>query len=148
MPDKQPRPSSHFRLNLGGHESAGVFRECTGLDSETDVIEAKAVDENGRLLIRKVPGSTKWSNITLKRGVDENLELWTWRDRVLKEGPDEARVDGTIVLVDYNGKDIAAYAFKQGWPAKYTGVSFNATANEVALEELQICHEGLDRQAP
>lgn len=66
MPDKQPRPSSHFRLNLGGHESAGVFRECTGLDSETDVIEQKAVDANGLPVVRKVPGSTKWSNITLK----------------------------------------------------------------------------------
>jgi len=145
MPKEQPRPSSHFTLKLGGHESAGVFRECTGLDSETDVIEQKAVDAKGLPQVRKVPGSTKWSNITLKRGVDENLELWKWRDKVLKEGPDDARVDGTIELVDYKGSAIATYAFKQGWPVKYTGVSLNAQANEVAVEELHICHEGLDR---
>jgi phage tail-like protein len=146
VPDKQPRPSSHFRLNLGGRENVGMFRECSGLDSETDVIEQKSVDANGLPVVRKVPGSTKWSNITLKRGIDENLELWKWRDIVIKEGPESARVDGTIELVDYNGSTIATYAFKEGWPIKYSGSSLNASGNEVALEELHICHEGLERQ--
>jgi phage tail-like protein len=146
MPDKQPRPSSHFRLNLGGRENVGMFRECSGLDSETSVIEQKAVDANGLPTVRKVPGATKWSDITLKRGVDENLELWKWRDTVIKEGPESARVDGTIELVDYDGSTIATYAFKEGWPIKYAGSSLNASGNEVALEELHICHEGLERQ--
>lgn len=145
MPAKEPRPSSHFRLKLGGHESAGVFRECTGLDSETDIIEQKAVDENGQPMVRKVPGATKWSNIQLKRGVDEESGLWKWRDKVLKEGPDGARVDGTIELVDYTGSAIATYTFKQGWPIKYGGATLNAQSNEVALEELHICHEGFER---
>jgi phage tail-like protein len=146
MPDQQPRPSSHFRLNLGGHESVGVFRECSGLDSETDVIEHKSVDANGLPVVRKVPGASKWSNITLKRGVDGNLDLWKWRDAVMKQGPDQARVDGTIELIDYDGSTIATYAFKQGWPIKYSGSALNASANEVAIEELHICHEGLERQ--
>ncbi len=145
MPDQQPRPSSHFRLNLGGHQNIGVFRECAGLDSETQVIEHKAVDANGLPFIRKVPGATKWSNITLKRGVDENLDLWKWRDVVIKQGPDSARIDGTVELIDYDGSTIATYAFAQGWPLKYAGSSLNANANEVAIEELQICHEGLER---
>ena len=54
-------------------------------------------------IIRKVPGALKWSNITLKRGVDESLELWKWRKQVIEEGPDSARVDGYIELLDYNG---------------------------------------------
>jgi phage tail-like protein len=146
VPNQQPRPSSHFRLNLNGHESVGVFRECSGLDSETEVIEHKSVDNKGLPFIRKVPGASKWSNITLKRGVDEQLNLWQWRNTVIQQGPDQARVDGTIELIDYDGSTIATYSFLQGWPIKYAGSSLNASTNEVAIEELHICHEGLQRQ--
>ena len=81
----------------------GNFRECTGLDSETTVIEHTSVDANGNPIIRKVPGALKWSNITLKRGVDESQDLSNWRKQVLQEGPDSARVDGFIEMLDYNG---------------------------------------------
>ena len=145
MPTKEPRPASHFRLKIGGHEQVGVFREVAGLESETEIVEHKSVDENGNPFVRKVPGHTKWSNLTFKRGVDENLELWKWRDQVIKEGPDSARVDGTIELLDYKGTVISTYKFLQGWPIKYSGGTLNATSNEVALEEIQICHEGLER---
>ena len=145
MPSKEPRPASHFRLDLGGHEGVGMFRECAGLDSETSVIEQHSVDDNGRPLIRKVPGAVKWSNITLKRGVDESLDIWKWREQVINSGPDSARVDGNIALIDYSGSTIATWKFEQGWPIKYTGATLNASGNEVAVEEIQICHEGLQR---
>ena len=145
MPAKEPRPASHFRLHIGGHEKVGVFREIAGLESETEIVEHKSVDENGNPFVRKVPGQTKWANLTFKRGVDENLELWKWRDQVIKEGPDAARVDGTVELLDYKGSVISTYKFIQGWPIKYSGGTFNATSNEIALEEIQICHEGLER---
>ena len=60
MPAKEPRPASHFRLNIGGHEKVGVFREVSGLESETEIIEHKSVDEKGNPFTRKVPGHTKW----------------------------------------------------------------------------------------
>jgi phage tail-like protein len=145
MPSKEPRPASHFRLDLGGHEGVGMFRECAGLDSETSVIEQHSVDDNGRPLIRKVPGAVKWSNITLKRGVDESLDIWKWREQVINSGPDSARIDGNIALIDYSGSTIATWKFDQGWPIKYTGATLNASGNEVAVEEIQICHEGLQR---
>ena len=142
---KEPRPASHFKLSIGGRESAGMFRECGGLDSETSVIEQSSVDDAGRPVVRKVPGATKWSNITLKRGVDESLDLWKWRETVIQKGPDEARTDGTIQLIDYTGGIIATWKFLQGWPIKYTGATLNASGNEVAVEEVQIAHEGLAR---
>ena len=146
MAEKEPRPVSRFELKLGGNEQVGVFRECTGMDSETEVTEHKSVDAKGQPFVRKVAGATKWSNITLKRGVDTNKKLWEWRDKVVKEGPDAARVDGTISLLDYDGKPILTYKFLQGWPIKYGGVTLNAAQNEIAMEELQICHEGLTRE--
>ena len=143
MPPKEPRPPSRFRLDLGGKEAIGIFRECTGLDSETTVIEHTSVDAQRQPGHPQGPRRVKWSNITLKRGVDENQELWNWRKQVLDEGPDSARVDGFIEMLDYNGTPIKRYKFLQGWPVKYTGVSFDPKSSDVAVEELQICHEGL-----
>jgi len=104
-----------------------------------------SVDDKGLPFVRKVPGATKWSNITLKRGVDENSELWKWRDTVVKTGPDSARTDGSIQLIDYSGQTIATWKFVQGWPIKYSGATLNASGNEVAVEEIQIAHEGMER---
>ena len=145
MPMREPRPASYFRLTLGGKESVGVFKEASGFDSETEVIEHKAIDENGRPHTRKVAGGIKWSNITLKRGVDESLDIWKWREQVIQEGPDKSRTNGSVALIDYSGSTIATWSFEQGWPIKYTGATLNAGGNEVAVEEIQICHEGLTR---
>jgi len=116
------------------------------MDSETEVTEHKSTDAKGHPYVRKVAGAVKWSNITLKRGVDTNRKLWEWRDEVVKSGPDKARVDGTISLLDYDGTAILTYKFLQGWPVKYGGVTLNASSNDVALEEVVICHEGLSRE--
>jgi len=145
MPAKEPRPASYFRLTLGGNESVGVFKEASGFDSESEVIEHKFINEQGRPETRKVLGGIKWSNITLKRGVDESLDIWKWRDSVIKEGADKGRVDGKIELLDITGSTIATYQFKQGWPVKYVAATLDASTNNVALEELHICHEGFER---
>ena len=142
---KEPRPASHFKLVLGGHEAAGVFREVSGLSSETEVIEHKYVDEQGKPNYRRVTGANKTGDITLKRGVDNNLELWKWRQTVIQSGPDAARVDGQIMLLDYDGSVISTYKFLQGWPKKYDGGTLSAASNEVALESVEIAHEGLQR---
>jgi phage tail-like protein len=142
---REPRAASHFRLVFGGHESAGLVREISGLSSETEMVEESVTDERGRPVVRKVPGGTKWGNITLKRGVDSNLELWNWRKQVIEQGPEAARVDGTIELLDVDGRPVATYRFRQGWPSKYMGPSLNAASNEVAIETIEITHEGLER---
>ena len=86
MTEKEPRSASHFELKLGDREPIAGFRECTGMDSESEVTERRSTDAKGRPLVRKVPGATKWSDITLKRGVDkaaaralgaEDRKLWT-----------------------------------------------------------------------
>ena len=142
---RQPRAASHFRLTLGGKESVGVFKEASGFDSETSVIEHTATDEQGRPAIRKVAGNPKWSNIVLKRGVDNSLDIWKWRDTVIKQGPDAARVDAKIELLDYSGGAIATYQVRQAWPIKYVAATMDAATNNVAMEELHMAHEGFER---
>jgi len=132
-------------VTLAGRASLGLFREVSGLSSETEVTEETAVDQHGRPVVRKVPGANKWGNITLKRGIDSNTDLWKWRQQVIDGGPNAAQTDGTIELLDAEGRPVATYHFLQGWPIKYQGPNLNAASNEVAMEEIEISHEGLTR---
>jgi phage tail-like protein len=140
-----PRPTSYFRLQVGGREAAGQFREVSGLDAENEIIEHKEVDKTGRTRTKKVPGILKWSNIELKRGVDIDKGLWEWRYDVETKGPDEVRTDCTLELLDYDNTPIATYTILQAWPSKYTGAAMNAGSNEVAVEAVTLAHEGFKR---
>ena len=142
---KKPRPTNHFRLTIGGRESVGMFREVSGLDSEQEIIEQKEVDAKGSPFTIKVPGNVKWSNVELKRGLDTDQVLWNWRHQVEIEGPDAARTDCTLELIDYDGSPIVTYTILQAWPSKYTGVAMNAGSNEVAVESITLAHEGFKR---
>ena len=97
------------------------------------------------MTIRKLPGLKKFSNITLKRGITDDMDLWKWRKKVMDGKIVEARQHGSIMLIDDKGNDKVRWKFVEGWPTKWTGPSFNATGNEVAIDTLEIAHEGLDR---
>ena len=142
---QKPRPTNHFRLQVGGKEAIGQFREVSGLDTESEIIEQKEVDANGRQVTVKVSGADKWSNIELKRGVDVDKGLYEWRKMVEDKGPDGARTDCTLELLDYDGSPIATYTITQAWPVKYTGVAMNAGSNEIAVEGITLAHEGFKR---
>ena len=92
-------------------------------------------------LIRKLPGSSEWLEIEVKRGVDGNLTLWSWRDQAMRQGPSAARLDGKIELFDGTGATIATYQFTQGWPARYE----LQAADGAVVESLTIVHEALQR---
>jgi phage tail-like protein len=135
-----PYRSFRFRVEIDGLTRAG-FREASGLDTTTDVIEYREGAEPAT--IRKLPGLTKFSNITLKRGVTDDDELMKWRQQVMDGNI--VRKSGSIVVMDQDGKEKLRWNFQEGWPTKWTGPSFNATGNEVAIETLEIAHEGLKR---
>ncbi|HEX6861324.1 MAG TPA: phage tail protein, partial [Thermoanaerobaculia bacterium] len=97
-----------------------------------------------QLTARKLPGLNKFSNITLKWGMTDDHELWDWRKKAMT-GKVE-RKNGSIVLLDDTGAEKMRWNFREAWPTKWTGPSFNATGNEVAIETLEIAHEGLELQ--
>jgi phage tail-like protein len=144
MADRDGNPDPYrgyrFRIELDGVERGG-FQECSGLDFSQDPIEYREGPDP--LYPRKLPGLTKYSNLTLKWGITKDEELWDWRDRALK-GTIE-RKNGSIILVDDEGNDKTRWNFEAGWPAKWTGPTFNATANEVAVETLEIALEVLKK---
>jgi phage tail-like protein len=123
----------------------GYFKKCSGIDSETEIIEQKETTADGRMIIRKVAGAMKWGDITLDRPIDTSLAMWEWRKQVIDPDIDDARRNGSIVAYDSQGAEIARWNFESGWPSKWRGADFDAATNEVATESVTITHEGLAR---
>lgn len=143
-PMKDPLVSAWFSVEFQG-QVVGAFRECTGLGSENEVVEYKASSAKGELVIKKVPGRLKWNNITLKRGITDAMDMWKWRKLVEEGNMSEARKSGSILMYNQKNEAIAQWDFLQAWPSKLTGPTANAGNNEVAIEELEITHEGYER---
>lgn len=137
---KDPYRSFNFLVEIDGITRAG-FRECSGLDTSQDPIDYR--EGNYPLTARKLPGLVKYSNITLKWGISDDKELWEWRQKAM-DGKVE-RKNGSIILLDHASQEVARWDFREAWPNKWTGPSFNATGNEVAIETLEIVHEGVKR---
>jgi phage tail-like protein len=140
---KDPYRGFRFRVQLDGITRAG-FREASGLDAATDPVDYREGDDKTATL-SKLPGLKKFSNLTLKRGITDDVELWKWRKQVMDGKINDARKNGSLVLMDDEGNDVAQWDFVAAWPTKWTGPTFNATASEVAIDTLELAHEGLDR---
>lgn len=133
-----------FSVEIQG-QVRGAFRECTGFGSENEVVESKASGPKGEYVIKKIPGRMKWNNITLKRGITDSMDMWQWRKLVELGKITEARANASITMYSPDGQAVARWNLTNAWPAKLTGPSANATNNEVAIEELEITHEGYER---
>lgn len=133
-----PFAAFNFLVEIDGVTVAG-FSECTGLSTESDVIEYREGKEP--ITVRKLPGLDKYTNIVLKRGYTTSKELWNWRKQTING--QTARQSGSIVLQDESKKEALRWNFREGWPKKWDGPAFNAKTNEVAIEVLEIAHEGL-----
>ena len=140
-----PLVSVSFYVDVGD-VFKGTFRECSGLGSESEVVEHVAAGKDGRTIIYKIPGRCKWTNVGLKRGVTDSMDVWDWRKKVEDGKVEEARKDGSIVMYDQTNTEVARWNFENGWPAKVSGPSLNASTNEIAIEELEIAHERLVRE--
>jgi phage tail-like protein len=144
MAQQDPLVSAWFGVEFQG-QVVGAFRECTGLGSQNEVVEYKASGPKGEYVVKKVPGRMTWNNITLKRGITDAMDMWKWR-AIVEEGKiDEARKNGSIVMFSQQGQEVARWDFVNAWPSRITGPTPNAANNEIAIEELEITHEGYKR---
>ncbi|WP_250037770.1 phage tail protein [Paractinoplanes maris] len=125
----------------------GGFQECTGLDLEMDVGEYVEGGRNNGVVQRA--GRAKLSRITLRRGMLHAAggridgTLWRWFADVVDGVRPLRRYDGTISLLDARQRPIGGWTFVRGLPAKLVGPALNGRTGEIAIEELQIAHEGL-----
>lgn len=140
-----PYRNYNFLVEIDGITQAG-FQECSGgLSSEMDVTEYR---EGGYSLehgatVHKLPGMTKYSNISLKWGLTDSRELYDWHRNAVKGAIE--RKNGSIILMDTEGNEAVRWNFFNGWPSKWQGSDFNAKSSDVAIETLEIAHEGIER---
>src|SRR5713226_1885499 len=125
--------SAIFDVALGG------FSECSGLEMSLDVEEYREGGRNSEVL--QFPTRIKWSKITLKRGIAVSTELWDWHYTFV-EGKGKRR-DGLVILLNNLHVPNNIWYFRRGLPVRYTVSPMNATQNSVAVESLEIAHEGI-----
>lgn len=138
---RDPYRAHSFRLEIDGIERGG-FRECSGLESTSAPITYREGDD--ALTLQQIPGMASFSPITLRWGTSDDDDLFEWR-RLVADGKVERR-NGSIVLLDDTGAEKKRWNFIEAWPSKWSGPAFNATGNDVAIEAIEITHEGLSRQ--
>ena len=137
-----PLVKFHFQVDWGGTKIG--FTEVSGLDVETEVVEYRegASPEYSKL---KMPGMQKFSNITLKRGTfQSDNEFYQWWNTV-KLNTIERR-DITIKLLNEEHDPVVVWKVKNAWPSKIQSTDLKADGNEVAIESMEIVHEGLSIQ--
>lgn len=117
----------------------GGFSECTGLEMSLELKDYEEGGNNGAVL--RFPTRVKWGNITLKKGIGAGTALWDWHYGFV-EGRGKRR-DGLIVLMNDLRVPHNIWYFRRGLPVKYTAPSLNAAQNEVAIEAIEIAHEGI-----
>lgn len=122
--------------------ASGAFQEVTGLGAQ---LEVTSYPEGGRNdSVHQLPLRHSWNRITLKRGVTRDTGLWTWYLAGLADSLG-ARRDGAVILLAPDGTYGAAWAFHGGLAARWSGPDLHAEQNAVAIEALEIAHEGLTR---
>lgn len=139
---KDPYANFNFHVEIDGIVRA-AFHEVSGLDSSIDVIEHREGGEN--ITTRKYPGQVKFSNLTLKWGIADDTELYDWHRQWATGDAAAQRKSGSVVMLDRAGQEKQRWNFKNAWPAKWTGPTFNAEGNDIAIETLELAHEGLAR---
>ena len=135
-----PYGKFRYKVEIDGLE-AGGFSEASGFDASIDVIEYREGDMVQTPM--KLPGLKKYGNITLKQGVMMAMVMYEWMIAGV-EGEVERKTI-TITILDETETATASWQVINAWPAKYTAPDFNATASEVAIETLEIAHEGMTR---
>lgn len=118
----------------------GGFQEVTGLAGE---LEVQPYAEGGiNDYVHQLPVRHSWGRLTLKRGLVRDQALWLWYQAGLSQSLG-ARRSGSILMMTPDGQPAYSWAFRGGLAVKWTGPNFNAMQGEIAVESLEIAHEGL-----
>lgn len=136
---EDPFKAYNFIVEIDGIVEAG-FTECYGLDSRTEIIAYREGADAG---VRYLPGRARYQNITLRRGITDSKAFADWRKSTVNG--EFSRRSGSIILRDDRHNEVARWNFREGWPCRLSGPGLNAMLNEVAIEEIEICHEGIER---
>jgi phage tail-like protein len=136
-----PLPKFRFEVDLGSQLKAVAFQEVSGMDVENQIIEYRK--SNSPLFSTvKMPGITKYGNITMKRGVFLNDNtFWNWHNEIKMNIIKRRTV--IIKLLDEAGKVTMQWQLLNAWPTKISSTDLKSDGNEVAVDTIEIAHDGL-----
>lgn len=135
-----PHGKFRYKVEIDGLD-AGGFSEVSGFDASIDVMEYREGDMVQTPM--KIPGLKKYGNITLKQGLADSMVLYEWIIAGVNGAVERKTI--TITLLDEEEAPAASWQVINAWPTKYTAPDFNATSSEIAIETLEIAHEGMTR---
>ena len=136
-----PYPNHNFEVSIVGIADDNLgFSEVELPSGAIEVIEYREGRDAGT--VRKLPGLVTYPNVTLKRGINGYLELYNWWSSA-RDG-DIRRADVSIRLLDEQRREVMRWNLSRAWPVKLEAGPLNAQANEVAIETLELAHEGFE----
>ncbi len=134
-----PLPKFHFQVKWDAEVMS--FQEVSGLDMEAQMIEYRHGDSKEFSTV-KMPGIKKFGNVTMKKGVfKSDNKFWDWFNEIKMNTIKRKPV--TISLLDEEGGATMVWTLANAWPTKITGTDLKSDGNEVAIESIEIAHEGL-----
>lgn len=136
---RDPFRSFNFQIEIDG-VPRGAFSECSGLTAEGDAVDYREGTDM-QPNVRKLAGMRKYSNITLKRGYTHDASLWSWYANITNGVADRRNV--TIILFNEERRPVLRWHAENAWINKIEGPSLKASASEVAIESVELVHEGL-----
>jgi phage tail-like protein len=141
--DKQdnvwPLPKFYFQVKIGDKQIP--FQEVSGLDIEAQIIEYRHGNSPDFSTI-KMPGIKKTGNVTLKKGVFvKDNGFWDWFNKIKMNTIERQTV--VISLLDEGGNPTMVWTLANAWPTKITGTDMKSDGNEIAVESIEVAHEGL-----
>jgi phage tail-like protein len=138
-----PLPKYHFMVEAGMDRIG--FTEASGLDIETEIIEYRdGADRN--YVKQKIPGLKKTANVVLKRGMMKaDNAFFEWASEVYYNKAE--RRDVTVSLLDETHQPVIVWKLRDAWPAKIASTDLKADGNEIAVETLELAHEGITIEA-
>jgi phage tail-like protein len=138
-----PDPYKVFRfvVEINGTRVGG-FSEVTGLEVRTDVDEHREGGVND--YVHKIAKETRYTNLTLKRGITDKTDFWDWHQQVVLG--DVERKTVSVVVLNETGQEKWRLVFRDAYPVKWNGTDLNATGNTVFVESIELAHHGMTKQ--
>lgn len=158
MPQFEILTASRFYLALeldGSQDSCdGIFLDCQGFQQTQDVIEIAEVttevwgsggQSKGRVVRTKLPGNTKSSNLTLRRGMSFSRTFWNWFQQVREGNWSKQRKNAALTIYNQAGEENARFNLARAWPTAYRIADVSARSTDIEIEELGIACEDFSR---
>lgn len=136
---RDPYRAFNFQLVID-NVPLGAFSEVSGLTAEGDAVDYREGTDLPSS-VRKLPGLRKYGNLTLKRGYTQDKSLWNWYANIVNGVADRRNV--TIVLMNERREPVLRWNAENAWINKIEGPAMKASGNEVAMESVELVHEGL-----